>query len=158
MCSRPRWSSSWYRTFDLATATANELWHQMGIDLWMAAALFSAGWVLALGSLGFTDCVSVGALLSEAKDIARATLLVLAITLSTLFIFHLDNVSRLFLVLLFVVQPLVTLTGRAVLRYGFGALRRRGYNTRFMLVVGTGSSGPELRRPCGEPSCAGESA
>jgi exopolysaccharide biosynthesis polyprenyl glycosylphosphotransferase len=114
------------------------LWRQMGIDLWVAAAVFAAGWVLAFGFLGLYQLRARWRLLTEAKDIARATLLVLALTLSTLFVLHLDDVSRLFLILLFVTQPVVTLAGRAVLRHLFGMLRRRGYNTRFMLVVGTG--------------------
>ena len=118
---------------------AAELWLQIGIDIRVAAALFGIGWVLALWFLGLYRLRVRWRLLTEAKDIARATLLVLAITLSTLFILHEDNVSRLFLVLLFVTQPLVTLAGRMALRYVFGALRRRGFNTRFMLVVGTGT-------------------
>ena len=113
-------------------------WRQMGIELWVAAAVFAAAWVLAFEFLGLYQLRVRWRLLTEAKDIARATLLVLALTLSTLFVFHLDNVSRLFLILLFVTQPVVTLAGRAVLRYLFGSLRQRGYNKRFMLVVGTG--------------------
>ncbi len=58
--------------------------------------------------------------------------------MAALFLFKQPNVSRLFLVLLFVVQPLVTLAERTCLRYGFSFMRRRGYNTRFMLVAGTG--------------------
>jgi exopolysaccharide biosynthesis polyprenyl glycosylphosphotransferase len=118
---------------------AAELWRQIGIDIRVAAALFGSGWVLALWFVGLYRLRVRWRLLSEAQDIAKATLVVLTITLSTLFIFHEDNVSRLFLVLLFVTQPLVTLAGRTVLRYFFGAIRGRGYNTRFMLVIGTGT-------------------
>lgn len=75
---------------------------------------------------------------TEALDILRATILVAALALSALFVLKLVDVSRLFLFTLFVVQPLVTFAGRATLRAGFGSLRRRGYNARFMLVVGTG--------------------
>jgi exopolysaccharide biosynthesis polyprenyl glycosylphosphotransferase len=62
----------------------------------------------------------------------------LAITLALLFVFHQDDVSRLLLALLFVVQPLVVLVGRAALRGWFAARRRRGADTSYMLVVGTG--------------------
>ncbi len=61
-----------------------------------------------------------------------------AFSLSALFIFHGEGVSRLFLIILFVVQPLVTLTLRGVLRAWFTSLRQQGYNTHLMLVVGTG--------------------
>ena len=49
-----------------------------------------------------------------------------------------DNVSRSFLLMLFAIQPLVALTTRSLLRSIFGELRKRGFNTRYMLVVGTG--------------------
>ncbi len=115
------------------------LWSRIGIDVRVAAGLFGLGWVVALWSLGLYRLRVRWRLLTEAQDIARATLLVLAVTLSTLFLLKQENVSRLFLALLFVTQPLVTLAGRTCLRYGFGALRRRGFNTRFMLIAGTGT-------------------
>jgi exopolysaccharide biosynthesis polyprenyl glycosylphosphotransferase len=116
-----------------------ELWGQTGIDTRLAAVLFGLGWVVALWYTGLYRLRVRWRLRTEAKDIARATLLVLAVTLSTLFLLKLQDASRLFLALLFITQPLVTLVGRTYLRYGFGALRRRGYNTRFMLVAGTGT-------------------
>ena len=61
-----------------------------------------------------------------------------ALTLSILFVVRQQDVSRLFLLSLFIVEPLVTFAGRATLRAGFNWLRRRGYNTRYMLVAGTG--------------------
>ncbi len=115
------------------------MWREIGIDVRVAAALFATGWVLALRYFGLYRLRVRWRLLTEAEDIAKATLLVLAVTLSLLFVLHQDNVSRLFLVLLFVTMPLVTLAGRTLLRVAFGALRRRGFNTRFMLVVGTGT-------------------
>ncbi len=75
---------------------------------------------------------------TEARDIARTTLVVLALTLSTLFIFKQEDVSRLFLAFLFVAQPAVTLAGRVVLRYVFEAIRRQGHDARYMLIAGTG--------------------
>lgn len=117
---------------------AAEFWRRLGIDIRVAAALFGVAWLVALWSGGLYRLRASCRLLTEARDIARTTLLVLAVTLSMLFVLRQENVSRLFLVLLFTTQPLVTLTGRAVLRSGFGALRRRGYNTRYMLIAGTG--------------------
>ena len=116
-----------------------ELWAGLGIDVRFAAVLFGLGWVLALWYMGLYRLRVRWRLLTEAQDIAMATLLVLAVTLSTLFLLKQQDVSRLFLLLLFIAQPLVTLAGRTYLRYGFSALRRRGFNTRFMLVVGTGT-------------------
>ncbi len=75
---------------------------------------------------------------TEVRDIARATLLVLAITLSSLFLIKQQDVSRLFLGLLFLTQPTVTLLGRMVLRSTFEFIRRRGHDARYMVVAGTG--------------------
>jgi exopolysaccharide biosynthesis polyprenyl glycosylphosphotransferase len=75
---------------------------------------------------------------ADARDIARATLLGAAVTLALLFALNQDEVSRLFLGALFVAQPLVTLAGRATLRAWFEGQRRRGRDTNYMLVVGTG--------------------
>jgi exopolysaccharide biosynthesis polyprenyl glycosylphosphotransferase len=115
------------------------LWRLFGIDLWIAALLFGLGWVGALWYLGLYRMRARWRLLSEAEDIAKATLLVAIVTFSALFLFNQDHVSRLFLALLFVVQPLVTLAGRLYLRYAFGAIRQHGYNIRYMLIAGTGS-------------------
>jgi exopolysaccharide biosynthesis polyprenyl glycosylphosphotransferase len=114
-----------------------EAWGLIGIDLRAAAVLFASGWVLTLWYLGLYRMAVRWRLLTEAQDIAKATLVVVILTLSTLFLLKQEDVSRLFLVLLFVAQPLVTLAGRTSLRYVFAAMRSRGYNTRYMLVVGT---------------------
>ena len=113
-------------------------WDRIGVDARIAAILFGIGWVAALWYMGLYRLRVRWRLLTEATDIAKAALLVLVVTLSLLFVLKLDNVSRLFLILLVITQSLVTLAGRIYLRYGFGALRRRGFNTRFMLVAGTG--------------------
>jgi exopolysaccharide biosynthesis polyprenyl glycosylphosphotransferase len=118
---------------------AAELWLQRGVDIRLAAALFASVWVLALWLLGLYRLRVRWRLITDATDVAKATLVVLAITLSTLFLIDADDVSRSFLLLLFTMQFLVTLTSRTALRYFFGVLRRRGFNARFMLVVGTGT-------------------
>jgi exopolysaccharide biosynthesis polyprenyl glycosylphosphotransferase len=55
-----------------------------------------------------------------------------------LFIFHLADVSRLFLLALFASQVAVTMISRVVLRAAFRVARANGYSTRYILVVGTG--------------------
>ena len=116
----------------------------IGIDLRIAAVLFGIGWVAALWYLGLYRMRVRWRLMTEARDIAKATLIVLIMTLSLLFLFKQEDVSRLFLALLFVTQPLVTLAGRISLRYGFGAIRSRGYNTRYMLIVGSGNAAQDF--------------
>jgi len=114
------------------------LWREAGLDIRLAALLFAITWIAALWLMGMYRLSVRWRLWTEARDIARTTFLVLAITLSTLFILKQEDVSRLFLVLLFIAQPTVTLAGRVLLRYAFEAIRRRGHDARFMLVAGTG--------------------
>ena len=113
-------------------------WTRSGIDLRLAAIVFGIGWVAALWYHGLYRLRVRWRLWTEAKDIARSTILVAAVTLASLFVIHRDNVSRLFLLAIFVVQPIVTFAERGILRITFSQLRRRGYNTRYMLVIGTG--------------------
>jgi len=115
-----------------------ELWQSIGIDLRLAALLFAGTWITVLWFSGLYRLSVRWRLWTEARDIARATLVVLAITLSTLFLFKQEDVSRLFLAFLFICQPAVTLGGRALLRAAFETIRRRGHDARYMLVVGTG--------------------
>ena len=115
-----------------------EIWRRIGLDIRVVAALFGLAWVAVLWYRGLYQLRTRWQLQSEALDILRATILVAALTLSALFVFKQDVVSRLFLVILFVAQPLVTLAIRAALRAWFTGLRVRGHNTHTMLVVGTG--------------------
>ncbi len=64
--------------------------------------------------------------------------MVVALTLSALFLIKQPDVSRLFLVFLYLAQPAVTLLGRFVLRLTFDAIRRRGHDARYMIIAGTG--------------------
>ena len=118
---------------------AGEFWRRLGIDIRVAAILFGIAWVSALWSMGLYQLRIRWRLLTEARDIVRTMLLLLVLTLATLFVLKQANVSRLFLAVLFLTQPVVTLAGRAIIRYWFGALRGRGYNTRYMLIAGTGT-------------------
>jgi exopolysaccharide biosynthesis polyprenyl glycosylphosphotransferase len=62
-----------------------------------------------------------------------------AIVLSALFVFKQTDVSRLFLALLFIVQPSATLLGRLLVRAAFDAIRKAGRDPRHMVVAGTGA-------------------
>jgi len=115
------------------------IWTGLGIDVRVASALFGIGWVTVLWFEGLYRLRARWSTWTEAKDLTKSTLLLAALTLSVLYLGRERNVSRLFLLTLFVVQPIVTITGRAAFRAVFGELRRRGYNTRYMLVVGTGT-------------------
>ena len=115
-----------------------EFWTRTGIDIRLAAIIFGIGWAVTLWYHGLYRLRVRWQLRTEAKDIARSTILYAAVTLAALFVIHRDDVSRLFLLAIFTVQPIVTFLERSILRFAFSYLRERGYNTRYMLVVGTG--------------------
>ena len=110
----------------------------VGLDIGPAAMLFAVTWVAIFWAVGLYRLRVRWGFLAEARDVFRGTLLVLALALSLLFLFHQDDVSRLFLALLFVSQFLVALGGRVLVRRWFESLRRRGRDTSYMLVIGSG--------------------
>lgn len=116
----------------------------VGLDVVPASLIFAVTWVAVFWLLGLYRLRARWGWWAEARDILRGTLVVVAIVLSSLFLLHQDNVSRLFLGMLFIVQPAVLLTGRIVLRGWFEAQRRRGRDTSYMVVAGTGHLAQEF--------------
>jgi exopolysaccharide biosynthesis polyprenyl glycosylphosphotransferase len=114
------------------------LWRALHIEPILAAVIFAAVWVTVLWASGLYRLDVRWRVWTEVTDLARATLVVVALTLSTLFLLKQPDVSRLFLTLLFVAQPSVTLAGRLLLRAAFDWNRRQGRDPRHMLVIGTG--------------------
>src|SRR5437867_2821943 len=102
------------------------------------AAGYAAAWVGMLWLHGIYRPRARWSIRSEGLAIARATIVLGLISGTVLFAFRLPDVSRLFLLLLFPSQWLLTLATRIALRLGFEWMRKRGYNQRFVLVVGTG--------------------
>jgi exopolysaccharide biosynthesis polyprenyl glycosylphosphotransferase len=102
------------------------------------AMAYSALWIVVLWLHGLYRPRARWTIRSEGLAIARATVVLALLTLSVLFVFRLPDVSRLYLLALFPSQWLVTLTTRIALRFGFEQLRRRGYNVRYVLIVGAG--------------------
>jgi exopolysaccharide biosynthesis polyprenyl glycosylphosphotransferase len=102
------------------------------------ALAYAGTWVGALWFHGLYRPRARWSIRSEGVAIGRASVVVALITGSILFAFKLPDVSRLFLVLLFPSQWLVALATRVGLRLAFERLRQRGYNTRYVLLVGTG--------------------
>ena len=124
--------------FRYRDGNAAALWRVLEVDPPVAALLFGTIWVVVLWSSGLYRLAPRWKVWTEIRDIVRATLLVIALTLSSLFLFKQNDVSRLFLLLLFIAEPTVTLAGRLGLRAAFEALRRRGHNARYMVIAGTG--------------------
>ncbi|HEV8401670.1 MAG TPA: sugar transferase [Candidatus Limnocylindrales bacterium] len=113
-------------------------WRSAGFDPFAIAFVYSAVWVAALWIHDLYRLRARWSIRSEFRDVLRADLLIAVATFSALFLFKLPDVSRRFLITLFILQIVVTMASRISLRLGLGALRNRGYNRRFMLIVGTG--------------------
>ena len=103
----------------------------------LVAIGYSLAWVSILWLQGLYRPRARWTIRSEALAIGRATVVLALITGTVLFAFRLPDVSRLFLLLLFPSQWLVTLATRVAMRLVFERLRAQGYNQRYVLVVGS---------------------
>jgi exopolysaccharide biosynthesis polyprenyl glycosylphosphotransferase len=116
-------------------------WREIIPDPVALLVVFSVGWVIALALQGLYRPRARWSIRSEAWDLVRATALMAVATFAVLFWFNLDDVSRLFLVMLFPTMFVVALSTRALLRVAFRRIRAKGMNGRFVLVVGAGPRG-----------------
>jgi exopolysaccharide biosynthesis polyprenyl glycosylphosphotransferase len=101
------------------------------------ALAYAGGWVVVLWLHGLYRPRARWTIRSEGTAIGRSVIVMALVTLSVLFVFRLPDVSRSFLLLLFPAQWLATMASRLALRWGFELLRARGYNLRYVLIVGT---------------------
>jgi len=116
------------------------------LDVWrplldqpaVVGAGYASLWVMILWLQGLYRPRARWSIRSEAVAIARAAIVFGLLIGTVLFAFKLPDVSRLFLVMLFPAQWAVTFSTRVGLRVGFEWLRARGYNARYVLVVGAG--------------------
>jgi len=115
-------------------------WGTADIDPLVAALAFGIAWPAALWLGGLYRLRSRWTFRGELADFVRAGVILAVVSLATLFLVKLPDVSRLFLGALFPTQVAVTLVSRFALRRLFAWMRGRGMNTRYMLVVGTSPS------------------
>ena len=116
----------------------NADWHSNGVGPIQLAAIYGLLWTSALWLLGLYRLRTHWSIRGEIVDVLRATIITALTFLSFLYLLGLYNVSRLFVLLLLALQPLLTVATRAALRLFLNWLRTRGYNSRQMLVVGAG--------------------
>jgi exopolysaccharide biosynthesis polyprenyl glycosylphosphotransferase len=116
-------------------------WQLVGVDGWLAALLYGAGWTFTLWLKGLYRLRARWSLRSEFSDVAIAGVVIAIAVVATLFLFKLPDVSRLLLLFLFPVQVLVTFTSRLLLRVLFAKARERGFNLRHVLVAGANAEG-----------------
>ena len=115
------------------------MWDALGVDGRLGAASYAVAWVTVLWYLGLYRLRVRWSSITEIGDLAVATFGLAIATMAFLYLVKLQDVSRLFLLSLFVAQPLLAAAERAVFRFIFGRFRARGYNRRYMIVVGAGA-------------------
>jgi exopolysaccharide biosynthesis polyprenyl glycosylphosphotransferase len=121
-------------------------------DFWLGAvpdwrlglALLVSAWVLILWLHGGYRPRARWSIRSDARLIARATVWLAGLTFGFLYLARLPEVSRSYLLIFFAALFASTIATRLVLRAAFGSARRRGFNRRNVLVLGTGARGQEL--------------
>jgi exopolysaccharide biosynthesis polyprenyl glycosylphosphotransferase len=126
----------------LSVARFGPDWYAHWLPILNQPAAFVTGYVVAwVGVLWLHGLYRPRArwtIRSEAIAVGRATIVMVLLTLSLLFIFRLPDISRSYLLGLFPAQWALALATRLGLRIAFERMRARGYNLRYVLVVGAG--------------------
>jgi exopolysaccharide biosynthesis polyprenyl glycosylphosphotransferase len=102
----------------------------------VTAAIFVVAWISLLWLRGLYRSRTRWTVRSDAIEILKATLTLVTITFSLLFVLKLQDVSRLFLLFVFPSLAVAALTVRIALRLFLVFLRENGRNVRFMLILG----------------------
>lgn len=119
---------------------------QAGVGPAQVAAAYGVVWVGSLWILGLYRLRTYWSLRGEVADVLRATALAAVASFSLIFLLKLDNISRVFVLVLLVAQPILTVATRLALRLFLGWVRDKGYNSRQMLIVGSGKEAHEFTR------------
>ena len=122
----------------------HDVWTGIGIDPFIAAAAYAASLVAALWIQGLYRLRTRLSQRREVIDVLVAILFLGVLVFTTLYLFKLPNVSRLFLVLLFSCQAALTIVSRVSIRAVFVCLRARGFNARYLLIVGANPAAREF--------------
>jgi exopolysaccharide biosynthesis polyprenyl glycosylphosphotransferase len=118
-------------------------WDLGQIQPFELAIAYGILWVTSLWFFGLYRLRTHWTLRGELVDVVRATILGMLVSLSALYVLKLADVSRLFLAMLWIAQPSVTLLSRVVLRSVLSRVRSAGRMRRFALVIG---AGPEAQQ------------
>lgn len=118
-----------------------EAWRVQGIDPMFAAFAYGASWVAVLWIRGLYRLRARLSARREFADVALAAITLAIGVFAVLYWIRLPDVSRVFLLLLFPSQILLTYALRLAIRYLFARLRERGLNVRHALIVGANAPG-----------------
>jgi exopolysaccharide biosynthesis polyprenyl glycosylphosphotransferase len=119
-------------------------WSTTGADWRAYAAAYALGWVTVFWLHGLYRLRVSWSIRGDMMLIFRSITLYAFAVFSALFVLKLPQVSRLFLIELFVVQLAVAVIARTALRFAIRAGRARGFSVRFMVIVGSGPGAREF--------------
>jgi exopolysaccharide biosynthesis polyprenyl glycosylphosphotransferase len=111
-----------------------------GTDPLIPALAYALAWTGVSWLVGMYRPRSNWTISGDVREILRLGAIVACVTIITIFVLNLDEVSRPLIVSLILGQMAITFLTRLGIRDIFGWLRIRGYNTRQILVLGTGET------------------
>lgn len=121
-----------------------ETWVAAGVDGILAATAYALILVTLLWIRGLYRLRVRWSPRREAVDILFAIMILAVVVFTALFILKLPDVSRLFLLVLFPAQAILTITVRTAIRLVFLHSRTRGYNLRYLLIVGANAGAADF--------------
>jgi exopolysaccharide biosynthesis polyprenyl glycosylphosphotransferase len=105
---------------------------------WVRAILYAAVWVGLLYLNGAYRPRAYWSIGGEARSVVTATFWLAVLGLGALIVFGATETDRGYVLLLFPIQGIVTIVTRTGLRATLTVFRRRGFDTRTLLILGTG--------------------
>ena len=105
---------------------------------WVRAILYAGVWVSLLYVNGAYRLRAYWSIGGEARSVVTATFWLAVLGLGALVVFGATETDRGYVLLLFPIQGIVTIATRTGLRITLNAFRRRGFDTRALLIMGTG--------------------
>jgi exopolysaccharide biosynthesis polyprenyl glycosylphosphotransferase len=121
-------------------------WQDAGGPWWIWAAAYGVLWAGAEWLQSLHQLRARWTFRGEISDILRAALVLAVSVFSILFLVHAPEVSRLFLVILFSAQVVLSVLERRAIRLGLVRSRKRGLGTRNILVLGTSATSVAVAR------------
>jgi exopolysaccharide biosynthesis polyprenyl glycosylphosphotransferase len=122
---------------------------------WLQVVAYALVWVGLLYLTGAYQMRAHWTVQGEARTIVRATFWLSVLGLAAVFISGADALANGWVLLLFPVQGLTAIAMRSSLRVVFMYFRGRGYNTRHLLILGTGDTATDFARRVHDHSVLG---
>ncbi len=122
---------------------------------WARAVVYGIAWVALLYVNGAYRLRAHWTLAGETRTVVRATVWLAVLGTATLLMAATDRADSGWVLLLFPLQGVLAVILRAIVRSSFMFVRRRGYNVRSVLILGTGHEATDFAQVIHEHSVLG---